>query len=518
MTRPMRRLAFLLSAFLLSAFLHAASAAAAQDLAKLYPGSLRWSESGLFPTCTAADVWRLRRFELARGKEFRVSAGAATAAFGVYEGNVLWAAVFPDEPAEICANGAGNGEKAKTIFLRFPPAELNQVFPPATVLDRGDPWLRAHAMRIAARKVCWKWCTPAGYPTVVQAGWRLVDMDTVEGPRRFYGVDGSGGRVEYVAEFENSPVPASPPITKAAARAALDEVWKAFDAEYAGFVLLPKLDWGKAGEDARKRIERAETVFDAAAVISEMLCSLQDRHVWVRAGEEGVPGFAQPREPNASFDAIVKMVGPLRTAGEDLQWGRTDAIGYLAVNGLSDPKLPDEFDAALKSLKDTKGLVVDLRFNGGGDEILAQKVAGRFADRERVYSVNQYRDGPGHADLGEKHERAFPPRGPWRYEKPVVVLWGRVTLSSAESLALMFAQCPQVTTMGEPSGGSSGNPRQLALPCGITVNLPRWLDMDPAGNPIEHVGVKPQRPVAAGPGDFTAGRDPVLQAALRRLQ
>ncbi len=517
MTRPVRRLAILLAALLPPAFLPAPSATAAQDLAKLYPGALKWSETGLFPTCTASDVWKLKKFEVARGKEFRVSAGAATAAFGVHEGNVLWAAVFPDEPAEIRASGAGNGEKAKTIFLRFPPAELNQVFPPATVIDRGDPWLRAHAMRIAARKVCWKWCTPAGFPTVVQAGWRLVDMDTVGGPRRFYGVDGSGGRVEYVADFEGSPVPASPPIAKAAARAALDEVWKAFDAEYAGFVLLPKLDWAKAGEDARRRIERAETLFDAAAVISEMLCALEDRHVWVRAGEEGVPGFARARDPNASWDAIGRMIGPLRAGGVDLQWGRTGAIGYLAVNGLSDPKLPEAFDAALESLKDTKGLVVDLRFNGGGDEILAQKVAGRFADRERVYSMNQYRSGPAHADLGEKHQRTFAPRGPWRYERPVVVLWGRVTLSSAESLALMFAQCPQVTTMGESSGGSSGNPRPLALSCGITVNLPRWLDMDPAGHPIEHVGVKPERPVAAKPEDFADGRDPVLQAALKRL-
>ncbi len=518
MTRPMQRIAFLLPAFLLAECLLPAPAGATQDLAKHYPGALRWSESGLFPTCTAADVWRLKKFEVARGKEFRVSAGPATAALGVHEGNVLWAAVFPDEPAEIRADGAGNGEKAKTIFLRFPPAELNQVFPPATVVDRGDPWLRAHAMRIAARKVCWKWCTPAGNPTVVPSGWRLVDVDTVEGPRRFYGVDGAGGRVEYVAEFENSPVPASPPITKEAARAALDEVWKTFDAEYAGFTLLPKLDWGRAGAEARKRIERAETLFDAAAVISEMLCSLEDRHVWVRAGEEGIPGFARPREPNANWDAIVKEFGPLRPAGQDLQWGRKGAVGYLAVSGLSDPKLPDEFDAALESLKDTKGLVVDLRFNGGGDEILAQKVAGRFADRERVYSVNRYRSGPGHDDLGEKLERIFPPRGPWRYERPVVVLWGRVTLSSAESLALMFAQCPQVTTMGEPSGGSSGNPRPLALSCGITVNLPRWLDMDPAGNPIEHVGVKPEKPVAADPRELKAGRDPVLQAALKRFQ
>jgi C-terminal processing protease CtpA/Prc len=85
-------------------------------------------------------------------------------------------------------------------------------------------------------------------------------------------------------------------------------------------------------------------------------------------------------------------------------------------------------------------------------------------------------------------------------------------------MALMFAQCPQVTTMGDWSAGSSGNPRQLALACGIAVNVPRWLDMDPAGHPIEHVGVKPQKVIAAKPEDFTADRDPVLQAAFDQLK
>ncbi|MHC4578995.1 MAG: hypothetical protein ACYTED_16495, partial [Planctomycetota bacterium] len=83
---------------------------------------------------------------------------------------------------------------------------------------------------------------------------------------------------------------------------------------------------------------------------------------------------------------------------------------------------------------------------------------------------------------------------------------------------LMFAQCPQVTTMGDWTGGSSANPRRLELKCGITVNLPRWLDMDPEGHPIEHVGVKPDKLIKAKPEDFTAERDPVLKAALRYLR
>ena len=57
-------------------------------------------------------------------------------------------------------------------------------------------------------------------------------------------------------------------------------------------------------------------------------------------------------------------------------------------------------------------MIVDLRFNGGGDELLARAVAARFVDKKRVYSINQYRDGPKHDQLGPKLEREVEPRGP----------------------------------------------------------------------------------------------------------
>ena len=512
MARFTRRLVLLITLVVL-----APSPASAADLAKEYPGKMGWTQSGLFPVCGADDVWRLKKFEIGLGRDLRISCKDATVAFGVHEGNVLWAAVFPDEPAEIRASGAGDGEKAKTIFLRFPPAEIADVFPPATVGKRGDAWLRAEAVRISRKKVCWRWCTPAGNSTIVQAGWRLVDVDTVEGGRRFYGVDTKAGKVEYVAEFEGSPVPPSPPISREDALAAFDEVWSAFDAEYACFGLLPKLNWAKVGKEHRKDLERVDTVYGAAAVIADLLTNLKNLHVWVKAGDDWLPGFTRERPLNASWDAIEKATGGTTKAGQNLNWGRIGEIGYLNVHGLSDSRLPELFDAALESLKDTAGLIVDLRFNGGGDELLAREIAGRFVDEERVYSVNRYRSGPKHDDLGPKLDRAFAPRGPWRYEKPVVVLQGRKTLSSAESMALMFAECPQVTVMGDTTGGSSANPRRLDLACGITVNLPRGLDMDPDGNPIEHVGIRPEKPVEASPDEFTADRDPVLEAALAFL-
>jgi C-terminal processing protease CtpA/Prc len=185
---------------------------------------------------------------------------------------------------------------------------------------------------------------------------------------------------------------------------------------------------------------------------------------------------------------------------------------------LNAPALPEDFDDILEKMADTKGLILDLRLNGGGSEPLGQQITGRFLDRPRVYSLSQFRNGPKHTDLTAKSERTCKPEGPWHYVGPVVLLQGQKTMSSAESFALMLAQCPQVTTLGDRTAGSSGNPRHVEPGAGIVVNLPRWIDMDPAGKPIDFVGVSPQIKVEAKPDEFSGGRDPVLSAALEQLR
>ena len=492
----------------------------AEDLAKRYPSTLSWSESGLFTHCDPQDVWQLKSFGIEFGKDFEVSCGKAAVALGVSDTNALWAVLFPEQPAKLRAKGQpGDGEEARTILLRFAPSEVGIVFPSKTVSGNGDPWLRAQAVKTFRHKIGHKWFTPSGNTTVVPTGVTLLDADTTAGKRRFYEIDRNGAKVTYVAEFEGKPVPPDTAIEPAEAERIFDEVWSTFDKEYANFASLPKLDWKKLGDLQRKQLARVQTSFDLAAVLADSLVALQDLHVWVSCDGTGLPGWSPDRPLNGNWKASEKLIGTLTDTKHDLTWGRTsDGIGYLNVHSLGDPELTAAFDAALESLADTFGLVVDLRFNGGGDEVLARTLAGRFLDEERVYSTNQYRSGPAHEDLGEVLQRACAPRGPWRYESPVVALLGQKTMSSAESFALMLAQCPQVTTMGDRTAGSSGNPRRLEPGAGITVNLPRWRDMDPAGKPIEHVGVKPDVALSFRPKEFTSDKDPVLEAALERLR
>jgi hypothetical protein len=463
----------------------------------------------------------LKSFKLEFGKDFELACGKATLAVGRHETNALWAVVFPHEPAHIRSKKLpGDGETTEAFALRFAPAEIGRLFPAKTVSGPGDGWRRAEAGRIFTRKLGYKWFTGSGTPTVVPGGITLVDVDTDAYKRRYYVLDSGAGDLQYVPDFEGKLVPPLAPMDAEQRDEVFDEVWEAFAREYAKFELVPKLDWKKSGKRARESLERADTAFGVAAVLADMLAELQDLHVWVKAGDDWLPGYSRERPLNGSWKGSQAVVGgEIRDTEKDLVWGRSsDGIGWMNVHALGDPGLPAAFDEALDELADTWSLVIDLRFNGGGDEGLGQEIAGRFLDEERIYSTNRYRSGPAHSDLGPVLERKVAPRGPWRYESPVVVLFGQKTMSSAESLVLMLAQCPQVTTMGDRSAGSSGNPRRLELAGGIVVNLPRWNDMDPEGKPIEHVGVQPDVALEFGEGDFTDEFDPVLAIAIDKLR
>src|SRR5205823_12402326 len=140
--------------------------------------------------------------------------------------------------------------------------------------------------------------------------------------------------------------------------------------------------------------------------------------------------------------------------------------------------------------------------NGGGSEDLAMEVAGRFLSKPFVYAYSQFRNGLAHTNLTARNPRQVGPRGPWRYNRPVVLLIGQKCMSSNESFIAMMSGDPDVTTMGDHTCGSSGNPRMINLPLEITVGIPRWIDYLPDGTPLDERGFQPQIRFEAKPGAF----------------
>jgi hypothetical protein len=494
--------------------------AAAADLGARYKGTLEPSDEPVGHATLAApdDVWSLKSFGYLF-KDLSVQCGPVDLVIGYAGSSALWAVVLPRKPGKIARAPQGTGEAVRSVWLRFHPSLVGSLFPARTVSGAAPGIALVAARRIAAHKMHGS-MQINGLPMVPSKDVVIADCETDKG-RRFYIVDRAKGTVSYEPGFFGQPVPPldSPKVTAKESLEVFDGAWKAFDREYAMFGVKKGVDWDALKKAYRPLAEKAGTRYEVAGVVDALIARLEDLHAWVKVGGEALPGYQRFRPGNGDLRAVRGILKGLEEDGKEIAWTRTeDGIGYVAVLGLNDPGLPDAFDRVLEKLKDAKGLVLDLRFNGGGSEPLALAMAGRFADAPRIYSKHRVRSGPGRGDLGPEAERKVDPRGPWRFEASVAVLIGQRTMSSAESFALMMDGCPGATTYGDRTAGSSGNPKVVELTGDIEVAVPRWLDFDPAGKPIDGVGVEPAAKVPVTFKDLRAGRDPVLVAALEGLR
>jgi hypothetical protein len=207
--------------------------------------------------------------------------------------------------------------------------------------------------------------------------------------------------------------------------------------------------------------------------------------------------------PAATPPLIARRIGE----GRDL--------GYLRIkNNLSDPGLVFHFDAALLHLKETRGLLLDLRETGaGGAPAVAEALAARFVTTETPWLIR----APGRArDAARTAPARITPRGNFSYAGPVAILVDRWTAGEGESLAIGMEAAIRATLIGTPMAGLRGDPKEVKLPSsGIGLRFPAGRVFHLNGTPRE--AVRPAMPVdlaapSGGPGD------PILYQGLKFLE
>lgn len=303
-------------------------------------------------------------------------------------------------------------------------------------------------------------------------------------------------------------------------RAAVERLKQAIDERYS-YRDLRKVDWKARFDEFTPRLEQAGSWRKFATVAAALLSPARDPHITLQLADGELVGtFRRQVQPNFNFAQLRKRVGNLQLHGKLAATGELDGgIGYVLIAKWSGT--PADFEpvfAALKKYADAPGLVLDVRPNAGGDELLARSVAGCFVRQPTVYSQSEYRSAQAPGGFTSPSPRAVSPNAE---RSPVhartVVLMGPANMSSCESFLLMMREAPGVTLVGQRSYGSSGNPKPHALSAGLKVLLPSWRDLLPDGTLLEGLGVEPKVVVPATAADLKSG-DPVLERGLELLR
>lgn len=194
-------------------------------------------------------------------------------------------------------------------------------------------------------------------------------------------------------------------------------------------------------------------------------------------------------------------------AAPPVTYERLGRLGYIALHHVGDRASVPAFDAALAALRDTDGLILDLRDTAaGGDTSVAEPILGRLVRARQPYQRITPRSG-------EPWLRHVSPRGPWTYERPVAALVGRWTGSMGEGMAIGLDGLRRATVVGSRMAGLLGAVYTYTLPRSrIRYNLP--------GDRLAHVNGTPREdfvpPVLVA--DPPSGEDAVLARGRALLQ
>lgn len=305
-----------------------------------------------------------------------------------------------------------------------------------------------------------------------------------------------------------------------------EALWDGYNQYYSHFI-VKDINWQEIYDEFRPQVNADMSEEELYAVMVDMLSRLRDGHVFLASpyGTYYYEGWWKPpsHRINFNFELIKsKYIPAFQTAqNENFIYGVIeDRIGYLYIksfHGNKDSWIQD-FDNILEQFKDLQGMIFDVRGNMGGYSPLGDAIAGRFADRKRVSVYIRYRNiGTDHNSFTDPTPISIKPRGSWQFFKPVVVLTNRQCYSACENFVLDMRIFPQVTVIGDYTGGGSGSSLQRKLPNGWTYQIPRMMHYTPEMEVFEDIGLKPDFRIDLDPLDEASGKDTIVEQAILHI-
>ena len=184
-------------------------------------------------------------------------------------------------------------------------------------------------------------------------------------------------------------------------------------------------------------------------------------------------------------------------------------IAYIQITVFGDTTASD-FQTQLSALMAQKpsGIILDLRDNGGGYLDAGIAVASQFIDHGVIVS-EQYGDG-----TKTPHEALS---SGLATNIPLVVLVNENTASASEIVSGAIQDDGRGKLVGVTTYGKGSVQNWIPLSDGGTarITIARWLT--PNGRTIDKKGLTPDKVVTMTQADYTAGRDPQLDAAVQLL-
>lgn len=297
----------------------------------------------------------------------------------------------------------------------------------------------------------------------------------------------------------------------------VEALWQIIDTRYC-YVEEKGVDWNAVHdiyvERARQLPQNDQVaMFDLCA---EMLNLLQDGHVNLYAPFDRSYCTSwydtYPANYNAQLQALYlrdyRVAGSLYYCTVD-----HDSIGYIYYSSFSNSFSIGNLAWVFNAFKDCRGLIIDVRNNGGGDLNNAYKLAAPFFKESRTIGYWQHKTGPGHNDFSKMEElKVDASISGIKWLRPTVVLSNRRSYSATNMFINMMRYADNAIIVGGTSGGGGGMPMSYEMPCGWTVRFSSVRMYDVSKKDIEQ-GIEPHVLVTMQSTD----KDDIIEKAIELI-
>ncbi len=315
-----------------------------------------------------------------------------------------------------------------------------------------------------------------------------------------------------------------------------------FSSHYAYFKLR-NVDWNATYQKYHAKVNPETSPAELYIIMEDMLDEFNDGHVYIDAPDEVMIAADSLRQISAEISEETETESPQKVfnnygvaemianhyleekqirANGMVRWGRLkENVGYIQVNqmmGMVNYGIPDSLsfrdywmtyfgmmnedlehsenerkgivgimDEAIADLENTKAIILDARFNGGGQDEVGLEIMSRFNNEERLVFTKQARVGEDYT----APNKVILHQGKSLYDKPLYLLTSYESASATEIMILSSLLLDKVTRIGSASEGVFSDVLDKALPNGFEFGLSNEVYLDTQGNNYEGIGIPP---------------------------
>ena len=302
----------------------------------------------------------------------------------------------------------------------------------------------------------------------------------------------------------------------------LEALWKIIDEHYCFFDYKQQeygLDWNAVWQKYSVRTSDRMSSEQLFEVLTGMLGELRDGHVNLSTAfdygrywnwHEDYPANFSDSLQRRYLGTDYKIASGLRYTILD------DNIGYIYYGSFQSGIGDGNLDEVISHLMLCRGLILDIRNNGGGNMTYAEKLAARFCQERTLVGYIRHKTGMGHSEFSEMEEQWLEPARGMRWHKPVMVLTNRSVFSAANEFVKYMKCMPLAKVVGDRTGGGAGLPFSSTLPNGWTVRFSACPMYDRNRQNTEF-GIDPDHFVALSSADFDKSKDSLIEFARKVL-